>query len=83
MKNVAKCDTWCLGKGNGLNVKELRDMWHLQGRLYISNLGNVANVQDAGDVSLNKMHKLEELGMFQELSQPKLINTLYTWIPTF
>ena len=50
-----------VGKDNGLNVKELRNMAHLQGKLCISNLENVTNVQDAKDCSLNKKHKLEEL----------------------
>ena len=50
-----------VGKDNGLNVKELRNMPHLQGRLCISKLENVANVQDARDASLNKKQKLEEL----------------------
>ncbi|KAL6326862.1 hypothetical protein AAG906_012137 [Vitis piasezkii] len=50
-----------VGKDNGLNIKELRNMAHLQGGLCISKLENVANVQDARDASLNKKQKLEEL----------------------
>ena len=61
LKSLEVLSNFIVGKDNGLNVKELRNMPHLQGGLCISNLENVANVQDARDASLNKKHKPEEL----------------------
>ncbi|RVX00311.1 putative disease resistance RPP13-like protein 1 [Vitis vinifera] len=61
LKSLQVLSKFIVGKDNGLNVKELRNMPHLQGGLCISNLENVANVQDARDASLNKKEKLEEL----------------------
>nr|AGF69194.1 disease resistance protein At3g14460-like protein 1 [Vitis labrusca] len=61
LKSLQVLSKFIVGKDNGLNVKELRNMPHLQGELCISNLENVANVQDARDASLNKKQKLEEL----------------------
>ncbi|RVX00433.1 putative disease resistance RPP13-like protein 1 [Vitis vinifera] len=61
LKSLQVLSKFIVGKDNGLNVKELRNMPHLQGGLCISNLENVANVQDARDASLNKKQKLEEL----------------------
>ncbi|XP_034703892.1 putative disease resistance protein At3g14460 [Vitis riparia] len=61
LKSLQVLSNFIVGKGNGLNVKELRNMPHLQGRLCISKLENVANVQDARDASLNKKQKLEKL----------------------
>ncbi|WKA02330.1 hypothetical protein VitviT2T_020533 [Vitis vinifera] len=61
LKGLQVLSNFIVGKDNGLNVKELRNMPQLQGGLCISKLENVANVQDARDASLNKKQKLEEL----------------------
>ena len=61
LKSLEVLSNFIVGKDNGLNVKELRNMPHLQWGLCISKLENVANVQDARDASLNKKQKLEEL----------------------
>ncbi|XP_034711835.1 putative disease resistance protein At3g14460 [Vitis riparia] len=61
LKSLQVLSNFIVGKDNGLNIKELRNMSHLQGGLCISNLENVANVQDGRVASLNKKEKLEEL----------------------
>ncbi|XP_034703238.1 putative disease resistance RPP13-like protein 1 [Vitis riparia] len=61
LKSLQVLSNFIVSKDNGLNIKELRNMSHLQGRLCISNLENVANVQDGRVASLNKKEKLEEL----------------------
>ncbi|KAJ9685622.1 hypothetical protein PVL29_017601 [Vitis rotundifolia] len=61
LKSLQVLSNFIVGKDNGLNIKELRNMPQLQGGLCISKLENVANVQDGRVASLNKKEKLEEL----------------------
>ena len=52
-----------VGKAKTLEIKELRNLPHLQGDFCISNLENVMNIQDAKYADLNSKHKLEQLTM--------------------
>ncbi|RVW76606.1 putative disease resistance RPP13-like protein 1 [Vitis vinifera] len=49
--------------GDGLKIKDLRDMSHLKGEICISKLEKVENIQDARNANLNTKHNLEGLTM--------------------
>ncbi|KAL6318158.1 hypothetical protein AAG906_035663 [Vitis piasezkii] len=61
LKSLQVLSNFMLGKNNNLEIKELRNMPHLQGELCISNVENVMNIQDAKNANLHLKHKLEWL----------------------
>ncbi|KAJ9174562.1 hypothetical protein P3X46_013197 [Hevea brasiliensis] len=52
-----------LGEGCGYRISELKDLKHLQGKLSIMGLDNVADGRHAFDANIRKKHNLVELGL--------------------
>ena len=61
LKSLQVLSNFMVGKNNNLEIKELRNMPHLQGELCISYVENVMNIQDAKNANLHLKHKLEWL----------------------
>ncbi|RVW15048.1 putative disease resistance protein RGA3 [Vitis vinifera] len=61
LKSLQVLSNFMVGKNNNLEIKELRNMPHLQGEICISNVENVMNIQDAKNANLHLKHKLEWL----------------------
>ncbi|KAL6327862.1 hypothetical protein AAG906_026540 [Vitis piasezkii] len=61
LKDLQVLSDFVVGKNNGLNIKELREMSNLRGELRISKLENVVNVQDVRDAGLKLKDNLESL----------------------
>ncbi|KAJ9685239.1 hypothetical protein PVL29_017316 [Vitis rotundifolia] len=63
LKDLQILSNFIVGRDNDLKIKELKDMSNLRGKLCISKLENVVNIQDARDAGLKSKHKLESLMM--------------------
>ena len=63
LKCLQTLSKFIVGKSKELGIKELGDLVHLRGKLYILDLRNVVDVQDARDANLKDNHHLEELLM--------------------
>ena len=61
LKDLQILSNFMVGKNNGLNIKELREMSCLEGDLCISKLENVVNVEDVRDAGLKLKNNLERL----------------------
>ncbi|RVW40729.1 hypothetical protein VitviT2T_020537 [Vitis vinifera] len=61
LKDLQVLSNFVVGKNNGLNIKELREMSNLRGELHISKLENVVNVQDVRVARLKLKDNLERL----------------------
>ena len=61
LKDLQILSNFMVGKNNGLNIKELREMSCLEGELCISKLENVVNVEDVRDAGLKLKNNLERL----------------------
>ena len=61
LKDLQILSNFRVGKNNGLNIKELREMSCLEGELCISKLENVMNVEDVRDAGLKLKNNLERL----------------------
>ena len=61
LKDLQILSNFMVGKNNGLNIKELREMSCLEGELCISTLENAVNVQDVRDAGLKLKNNLERL----------------------
>ena len=61
LKDLQILSNFMVGKNNGLNIKELREMPCLEGELCISKLENVMNVEDVTDAGLKLKNNLERL----------------------
>ena len=61
LKDLQILSNFMVGKNNGLNIKELREMSCLEGELCISKLENVMNVEDVRDAGLKLKNNLERL----------------------
>ena len=61
LKDLQILSNFMVGKNNGLNIKELREMSCLEGELCISTLENVVNVQDVRDADLKLKNNLKRL----------------------
>ena len=61
LKDMQILSNFMVGKNNGLNIKELREMSCLEGELCISKLENVVNVEDVRDAGLKLKNNLERL----------------------
>ncbi|XP_059597485.1 putative disease resistance RPP13-like protein 1 [Vitis vinifera] len=61
LKDLQVLSDFMVGKNNGLNIKELREMSNLRGKLRISKLENVVNIQDVRVARLKLKDNLERL----------------------
>ena len=61
LKDLQILSNFMVGKNNGLNIKELREMSCLEGEICISKLENVVNVEDVRDAGLKLKNNLERL----------------------
>ncbi|GKV46372.1 hypothetical protein SLEP1_g53358 [Rubroshorea leprosula] len=63
LKNLVILSKFIVGKASGTMIKlsDLKNLLQLQGRLFILDLQNVLDVQDAREANLDKIHGLEEL----------------------
>ncbi|XP_028806826.1 putative disease resistance RPP13-like protein 1 [Neltuma alba] len=62
LENLQNLSTFIVGKQpDGLGIKELKRLPHLQGKLSISNLQNVVDSMDALEANLKNREKFEEL----------------------
>ena len=61
LKDLQILSNFMVGKNDGLNIKELREMSCLEGELCISKLENVVNVEDVRDAGLKLKNNLERL----------------------
>ncbi|GLT30468.1 hypothetical protein SLA2020_052670 [Shorea laevis] len=63
LKNLVTLSKFIVGKANGTmtRLSDLKNLSQLRGRLYIIDLQNVLDVQEAMEANLNKIHGLEEL----------------------
>ncbi|KAL5556226.1 hypothetical protein UlMin_038462 [Ulmus minor] len=61
LKNLQKLDTFVVGKDDGANIAELKELPNLRGALRVENLQNVKKVEDALQAKLIDKKYLEEL----------------------
>lgn len=62
LQNLRSLSTFVVSKmSNGLGIKELNKLPHLQGKLSILKLQNVVNSKDALEANLRKRERIEEL----------------------
>ncbi|KAL5540438.1 hypothetical protein UlMin_044954 [Ulmus minor] len=61
LKNLQKLNTFVVGKDDGANIAELKELPNLRGELGIKNLQNVKKVEDALQAKLMDKKYLEEL----------------------
>ena len=63
LKNLQTLSNFIVGKSGYLGIKELKHLSHLRGKIFISRLENVVNIQDAIDANLRTKLNVEELIM--------------------
>ncbi|KAJ9685609.1 hypothetical protein PVL29_017591 [Vitis rotundifolia] len=63
LKNLQTLSDFTVGKRGFLGIKELKHLSHLRGKIRISQLKNVVNIQDAIDANLRTKLNVEELIM--------------------
>eukprot|EP00261_Vitis_vinifera_P038643 XP_019079886.1 PREDICTED: putative disease resistance protein At3g14460 [Vitis vinifera] len=63
LKNLQTLSNFIVGKSRYLGIKELKHLSHLRGKIFISRLENVVNIQDAIDANLRTKLNVEELIM--------------------
>ena len=63
LTNLQTLSKFIVGSGSSLGIRELRNLLYLQGKLSISGLHNVVNVQDAKDANLADKQNIKELTM--------------------
>ncbi|RVW40774.1 putative disease resistance protein [Vitis vinifera] len=63
LKNLQTLSDFIVGKSGFLGIKELKHLSHLRGKIRISQLKNVVNIQDAIDANLRTKLNVEELIM--------------------
>ncbi|KAI9077513.1 hypothetical protein K1719_040535 [Acacia pycnantha] len=64
LKNLQSLSTFMVGKQpNGLGIKELKMLPHLQGKLSVLNLQNVVGSMDALEANLKRRENIEELAL--------------------
>ncbi|OMO51744.1 Disease resistance protein [Corchorus capsularis] len=61
--NLKKLSKFIVGKRNGPKISELRSLSCLQGKLYLLELQNVAEIRDVRVANLKEKHGLDELVM--------------------
>ncbi|KAL6327665.1 hypothetical protein AAG906_022228 [Vitis piasezkii] len=61
LTNLQTLSDFIVGKGSRSGVKELKNLLGLQGKLSISGLHNVVDIQDARSVNLQKKQNIKEL----------------------
>ncbi|GKV01367.1 hypothetical protein SLEP1_g13924 [Rubroshorea leprosula] len=62
LKNLLTLSKFVVGKANGLmRLSDLKNFQQLQGKLFILDLQNVFDVQDAREANLGNIHGLDEL----------------------
>ncbi|XP_060669494.1 putative disease resistance RPP13-like protein 1 [Ziziphus jujuba] len=61
LKSLQTLIDFIIGKDNGTNIGELRELSDLHGQLFLKNLENVANASDASDAKLVDRKYLEAL----------------------
>ncbi|KAL5540480.1 hypothetical protein UlMin_043074 [Ulmus minor] len=61
LKNLQKLDTFVVGKDDGTNIAELKELPNLRGALGVKNLQNVKKAEDALQAKLMDKKNLEEL----------------------
>ncbi|RVW71205.1 putative disease resistance RPP13-like protein 1 [Vitis vinifera] len=61
LTNLQTLSDFIVGKGSRSGVKELKNLLGLQGKLSISGLHNVVDIQDARSVNLQKNQNIKEL----------------------
>ncbi|KAF2293717.1 hypothetical protein GH714_004289 [Hevea brasiliensis] len=63
LTNLQTLSKFIVGEGCGYRISELKDLKHLQGKLSIMGLNNVADGRHAFDANIRKKHNLVELGL--------------------
>ncbi|KAJ9685602.1 hypothetical protein PVL29_017587 [Vitis rotundifolia] len=63
LKNLQTLSNFIVGKSGYLGIKELKHLSHLRGKIFISRLENVVNIQDAIDANLRTKLNVEKLIM--------------------
>ncbi|XP_010645648.1 putative disease resistance protein At3g14460 [Vitis vinifera] len=61
LTNLQTLSDFIVGKGSRSGIKELKNLLGLQGKLSISGLHNVVDIQDARSVNLQKKQNIKEL----------------------
>uniref|UniRef100_A0A7N0RD24 Uncharacterized protein n=1 Tax=Kalanchoe fedtschenkoi TaxID=63787 RepID=A0A7N0RD24_KALFE len=61
MKNIRTLSEFVLGRGKSKQMREFKELVHLQGKLHISGLNNVKDPQDVVFAGFNQKEGLEEL----------------------
>ncbi|KAL5556219.1 hypothetical protein UlMin_038455 [Ulmus minor] len=61
LKNLQKLDTFVVGKDDGANIVELKELPNLRGALRVKNLQNVLKIEDALQAQLMDKKYLEKL----------------------
>ncbi|KAJ9153501.1 hypothetical protein P3X46_026930 [Hevea brasiliensis] len=63
LKNLQELSTFIVSRHDGLGIRDLKEFKHLQGKLYILELQNVVNIQDALEANLKDRKYLKELSL--------------------
>ena len=63
LTNLQTLSDFIVGKGSNSSIKELKNLLNLQGKLLISGLHNVVEIQDARIVNLEKKQNIKELAL--------------------
>ena len=63
LTNLQTLSKFIVGRGSCLGIQELKNLLDLQGKLSISGLHNVVDIQDAKDANLAAKQNIEELTM--------------------
>ncbi|WKA02062.1 hypothetical protein VitviT2T_020298 [Vitis vinifera] len=61
LTNLQTLSKFIVGEGNGLGIRELKNLFDLRGELSIFGLHNVMDIQDVRDANLESKHHIEEL----------------------
>ncbi|KAJ9685387.1 hypothetical protein PVL29_017426 [Vitis rotundifolia] len=61
--NLQTLSNFIVGQPKRSGIKELKNLLHLRGELFISSLHNIVNTRDAKEVNLKGRHNIEQLTM--------------------